>query len=439
MVNINWPGLLKWSTKHVHNVKCVHDAYQGLTFLNSPNADGTVDTNKRLSKEDIEFLQGAIKEALSQVEDPYEAINEAIRNFENKDDGIVLASAKIIERLIDEYPEVSKNLDKINAIDPLLNLLENPNNHILESVLQILSLALSNNPILQDSVFKKNGLKKLLIKLQESQKTIIDKKLITAISALIRHHDEAENKFIDYGGIAFLVYGMQTNIYKYQEKSALLLKHLIHQNKISFEIFEKNKIMKGLVCLANNKNIDETGIQYGETTAELFLALMQNHRHKLAKYGYLQNLKTLIEDRLVYLHVIQTSASYDVSHEIELFNDCLKLTSWPGVKLPEGKNETNFSLTDGVPFVLRILCTCKNARATWGKRKQKKSVTKKRAENGYAVESRVKDVESRAKSVESRVKAVKSRAKAVESRVKDVESRAKSVKSRVKDVEPSTR
>ncbi|SBS81977.1 conserved Plasmodium protein, unknown function [Plasmodium malariae] len=288
---------------------------------------GTIDTNKRLSKEDIEFLQGAIKDALSQIEDPYEAINEAVRNFENKDEGIILASAKIVERLVDEYPEVARNLDKIKAVDPLLKLLDNNNNHILESVLQIFSLALSNNPELQDSVFKKNALKKLLIKLQESQKTVIDKKLITAISALIRHHDEAENKFIDYGGIGFLVYGMQTNIYKYQEKSALLLKHLIHQNKITFELFLKNEIMKGLICLANNKNIDETGIQYGETTAELFLALMQNHRHKLAKAGYLHNLKKLIEDRLVYLRVVQNSASYDVSHEIELFNDCLKLTN----------------------------------------------------------------------------------------------------------------
>ncbi|CRG98591.1 conserved Plasmodium protein, unknown function [Plasmodium relictum] len=326
MVNINWPGLLKWSTKY---------------------ADGTIDTNKRLSKEDIEFLQGAIKEALSQVEDPYEAINEAVKNFENKDEGIILASAKIVERLVDEYPEVARNLDKINAIDPLLKLLDHSNNHILESVLQILSLALSNNPVLQESVFKKNALKTLLIKLQESQKTLIDKKLITAISALIRHHDEAENKFIDYGGVGFLVYGMQTNIYKYQEKSALLLKHLIHQNKITFEIFIKNEIMKGLICLANNKNIDETGIQYGETTAELFLAIIQNHRHKLAKSGNLHNLKKLIEDRLTYLRVVQNSASYDVSHEIELFNECLKLTNWPVMKLPKENDENNYSIADG--------------------------------------------------------------------------------------------
>ncbi|KYO02813.1 hypothetical protein PGSY75_0410600 [Plasmodium gaboni] len=326
MVNINWPGLLKWSTKY---------------------ADGTIDTNKRLSKEDIEFLQGAIKDALSQVEDPYEAINEAVRNFENKDEGIILASAKIVERLVDEYPEVARNLDKIKAIDPLLKLLDNSNNHILESVLQILSLALSNNPELQDSVFKKNALKTLLIKLQESQKTIIDKKLITAISALIRHHDQGENKFIDYGGVGFLVYGMQTNIFKYQEKSALLLKHLIHQNKITFDIFIKNDIMKGLVALVNNKNIDETGIQYGETTAELFLALIQNHRHKLAKSGYLHTIKKLIEDRLSYLRIVQDSASYDVSQEIELFTDCLKLTKWPGIKIPEDDAENNFSIADG--------------------------------------------------------------------------------------------
>ncbi|VWU51698.1 conserved protein, unknown function [Hepatocystis sp. ex Piliocolobus tephrosceles] len=321
MVNVNWPGLLKWSTKY---------------------ADGTVDTSKRLSKENIDFLQGAIKEALSQIEDPYEAISEAIRNFESKDEGIILASSKIIERLVDEYPEVARNLDKINAIEPLLKLLDYSNNHILESVLQIFSLALSNNPGLQNSVFKKNGLKTLLLKLQESKHTNIDKKLITAISALIRHHDEAENKFIDYGGIAFLVYGMQTNIFKYQEKSALLLKHLVYQNKITFEIFEKNDIMKGLVELANNKNIDETGIQYGETTAELFLVIIQNHRHRLAKSGYLQKFKNIIQNRLEYLRVVQDNASYDVSQEIQLFNDCLKLTDWPGVKQKEKSAEYNY-------------------------------------------------------------------------------------------------
>lgn len=314
MVNINWPGLLKWSTKY---------------------SDGTVDTSKRLSPEDIEFLQGAIKECLSKIEDPYEAMDEAVNNFKSNDEGIILAAAKIVERLLDEYPEIARNLNKINAVDPLLQLIESENVHILESVLQIFSLALSNNPDLQDVVFKKGALKKLLIKLQKSQVTHIDTKLITAISALIRHHNEAENKFIDYGGVGFLVYGMRTNIFKYQEKAALLLKHLVYQNKISYEIFVKKEIMNGIICLANNKNIDETGVQYGETTAELILAIIQNHRNKLAKSGDLYKLKVLIETRIKYLQVVQDSSSYDVSHEIELFNECLKLTTWPGMKIPE--------------------------------------------------------------------------------------------------------
>lgn len=314
MVNINWPGLLKWSMKY---------------------SDGTVNTNKRLSKEDIEFLQGAIKECLSHIEDPYEAMVEAVSNFQSKDEGLILASAKIVERLLDEYPEIARNLNKTNAIDPLLDLIELENNHILESVLQIFSLALSNNPDLQDIVFKKGALKKLLIKLQQSQHTHIDTKLITAISALIRHHSDAENKFIDYGGVGFLAYGMQTNIYKYQEKSALLLKHLVHQGKITYEIFVKKEIMKGLISLANNKNIDETGVQYGETTAELILAIIQKHRNKLAKSGELHNLKVLMEDRIEYLQTIQDSASYDVSHEIELFNECLKLAMRPIVKMSQ--------------------------------------------------------------------------------------------------------
>lgn len=330
MVNINWPGLLKWSTKY---------------------SDGTVDTSKRLSPEDIEFLQGAIKECLSKIEDPYEAMDEAVKNFKSDDEGIILAAAKIVERLLDEYPEIARNLNKINAVDPLLQLIESENVHILESVLQIFSLALSNNPDLQDVVFKKGALKKLLIKLQQSQVTHIDTKLITAISALIRHHNEAENKFIDYGGVGFLVYGMRTNIFKYQEKAALLLKHLVYQNKISYELFVKKEIMNGIICLANNKNIDETGVQYGETTAELILAIIQNHRNKLAKSGDLYNLKVLMENRIKYLQIVQDSASYDVSHEIELFNECLALTKWPGMKIPEqaqidnGNNVSAFSNT----------------------------------------------------------------------------------------------
>lgn len=332
MVNINWPGLLKWSTKY---------------------SDGTVDTSKRLSPEDIEFLQGAIKECLSKIEDPYEAMDEAVNNFKSNDEGIILAAAKIVERLLDEYPEIARNLNKINAVDPLLQLIESENVHILESVLQIFSLALSNNPDLQDVVFKKGALKKLLIKLQQSHVTHIDTKLITAISALIRHHNEAENKFIDYGGVGFLVYGMRTNIFKYQEKAALLLKHLVYQNKISYELFVKKEIMSGIICLANNKNIDETGVQFGETTAELILAIIQNHRNKLAKSGDLYKLKLLMENRIKYLQIIQNSASYDVSHEIELFHECLKLTTWPGMKILEqaqidnGNNASAFRNTQG--------------------------------------------------------------------------------------------
>lgn len=325
MVNINWPGLLKWSTKY---------------------ADGTVDTTKRLRPEDVEFLQGAIKEALSQIEDPYETLKEAIAKFQNKDEGIVLAAAKIIERLVDEYPEIARNLQKVNAIKPLLKLLDHQNVHIIESVLQILSLALSNNPTLQEAVFKEHALKTLLIKLQESDFVHIDKKLITTISALIRHHEEAEKKFIDYGGVGFLIYGMQSSDSKYQEKSALLLKHLVLQHKITYDIFVKKDILLGFACLISNQNIEETGIQFGETVAELILATLQNLRQSFSRTTTLFTIKTLIENRIQYLQIVKAEGTDDVSHEIELFQECLKLANYPGMKIPDNKDSKHHHIME---------------------------------------------------------------------------------------------
>ena len=120
---MDWAGLLKWSLQHT---------------------DGTVDGH--IAEEDRHFLQEAIKHAMSQVRDPHEAVIEALEQLKSEDVTVQLAGLSIVNKCLDEAPEVSRNLAKyadkgmqhrLGAVAPLFTCLQSSDPHVVELVLDV--------------------------------------------------------------------------------------------------------------------------------------------------------------------------------------------------------------------------------------------------------------------------------------------------------------
>ena len=114
MSGVDWSGLLKWSLQHT---------------------DGTVDGH--IDEADRDFLQEAIKHAMSQVRDPHEAVIEALGQLKSEDVTVQLAGLSIVNKCLDEAPEVSRNLAKLGAVGPLFTCLQSSDPRVVELVLDV--------------------------------------------------------------------------------------------------------------------------------------------------------------------------------------------------------------------------------------------------------------------------------------------------------------
>mmetsp|Transcript_4645 Transcript_4645/g.5910 ORF Transcript_4645/g.5910 Transcript_4645/m.5910 type:complete len:136 (+) Transcript_4645:68-475(+) len=130
---VNWPGLLAWSTKY-------HDGTKPSEF-------------KMMTQEDREFLEKAMKEAFAHIEDPNVAFQEAIGQIKSPErtQESIATSLEVIDRLCDD-PDVSRNAEKLDGIQPLLDL-AGDDTPLRPRTLEILALLFSNNPNIQQALF----------------------------------------------------------------------------------------------------------------------------------------------------------------------------------------------------------------------------------------------------------------------------------------------
>lgn len=185
---LNWPGLLAWSTKY-------HDGTAPSQF-------------KQMSDEDREFLEKAMEEAFGQIEDPNKVFAEALDHIRSQDrtDESICTALELIDRVCDD-PDVARNVEKLDGMQPLLDLVKTHAGPIRVRTMEILALLLSNNPHIQTVGVKRGALQLFLGLVRDSQRKSEDRsKAFRALVALIRQMEAYEDEFLTHNdGVAMLI------------------------------------------------------------------------------------------------------------------------------------------------------------------------------------------------------------------------------------------
>ncbi|CAD7962476.1 unnamed protein product [Amoebophrya sp. A25] len=186
MASVDWPGLLTWSTKY---------------------HDGTAPTEfKRMSKEDKEFLEKAMEDAFSKIEDFNKVLDDGLRKLEAAEDAeTAIVACEIIDRCVDD-PDCARNLEVFNGIAPLLKNALSTNADVSERCCSILSMMLANNEQMQKAAIGKHkALEVLFPRGSADERLLQTRKKIKLLADIVRGLPEAEEAFItEHVGIGWL-------------------------------------------------------------------------------------------------------------------------------------------------------------------------------------------------------------------------------------------
>merc|ERR1719163_2724578 len=146
---MNWPGLLAWSTKY-------HDGTHASEF-------------KQMTDEDRAFLERAMEEAFGKIEDPNQVMAEAIGQIKAPDrtDTSITTALEVIDKCCDD-PDCARNCEKLDGLQPLLDLLSSHEGPIAHRTLEILALLFSNNPNIQEAGARRGAMETFLRLVQDS-------------------------------------------------------------------------------------------------------------------------------------------------------------------------------------------------------------------------------------------------------------------------------
>merc|ERR1719321_1814783 len=115
---VDWPGLLAWSTKY-------HDGTGASQF-------------QQMTDEDRQFLEKAMEEAFGKIEDPNKVMAEAIAQIKAPDrtDVSICTALEVIDKCCDD-PDCARNCEKLDGLQPLLDLLNSLKGDIVHRALEI--------------------------------------------------------------------------------------------------------------------------------------------------------------------------------------------------------------------------------------------------------------------------------------------------------------
>lgn len=246
-----WPGLLAWSTQY---------------------HDGTAPSNfKKMSKEDKDFLQGALDDAMALIEDPNKVLQEGLDLLEAENDKSspekITTALEVIDRCVDD-PDCARNLEKFGGIKALLKYVNSEYDEISSKSCEILSLMLANNEELQLAAYEKCGALDVLTTGDKYTKPRLG-----LLASIVRGHPVITAAFLSdkYDGLCWLCgVFVATNRDQVQERAVTFIRHLILEDpkraKTNAALLQKNVV----IILTNIANEPEkSSLQYTEIVAEI--------------------------------------------------------------------------------------------------------------------------------------------------------------------------
>eukprot|EP01057_Protomagalhaensia_wolfi_P004132 Protomagalhaensia_wolfi_Nauph_80__4131@NODE_41_length_4357_cov_53_089162_g33_i0_p2_GENE_NODE_41_length_4357_cov_53_089162_g33_i0NODE_41_length_4357_cov_53_089162_g33_i0_p2_ORF_typecomplete_len315_score51_20SIL1/PF16782_5/3_9e06DUF4704/PF15787_5/0_0022Arm_2/PF04826_13/5_7e02Arm_2/PF04826_13/0_4Cytomega_UL20A/PF05984_12/0_12Fes1/PF08609_10/0_39Fes1/PF08609_10/1_3e04Fes1/PF08609_10/6_8e03_NODE_41_length_4357_cov_53_089162_g33_i014292373 len=232
MVNFDWPGLLKWSLQ-----------YQ----------DTQPSNVQARSKEDLEFLEEAIKVAHGMLPDYHKTCLEAIDLLQSDDPAEKLAALGVIQDCLDCEPELARDLaNRPEAVKKVIDCVPNADPLSLEQACLVLSFALGNNPRLQDLVYDFGGMDIILTRIEKMREQVQTKspenpvskdemrllgRLLGCLSGLVKSNDRIEKAFVAHPQGVTTVLRLLGDIrdHRITAKTASLIQHLIAMQTLSLD------------------------------------------------------------------------------------------------------------------------------------------------------------------------------------------------------------
>jgi len=149
-----------------------------------------------------------MEEAFGKMEDPNQALLEAIGQIksEERTQESISTALEVIDRLCDD-PDVARNVEKLDGLQPLLDMVRDFEGPIRFRGLEILALLFSNNPKIQEAGIKREALALFMAQVKDSGRgTEQRSKAFRAMVALVRALEPFEDLFLrKQGGLALLV------------------------------------------------------------------------------------------------------------------------------------------------------------------------------------------------------------------------------------------
>lgn len=293
MANINWPGLLAWSTKY-------HDGTAPSQF-------------KQMSEEDRRFLEKALEEAFGQIEDPNQVMQEAAEQLrsESRSEESVSTALEVIDRCCDD-PDCARNAEKLDVLQALLDLLPAYSGAVRNRTFEILALLFSNNPNIQAAGMKRGSLNICLQIAEESSVGSDDRsKSFRALVALVRNVQEFEKFMLEQEAARQLLLACLSSeeLPGTREKATSFVRSLAESGSLQEENVEP--LVAAISKLFGH--LEDTGIQYKETLSSCALQLATSFK---AQCGGLQ---AAVEGRIAEL---QASKDPEADNELESLKHC---------------------------------------------------------------------------------------------------------------------
>eukprot|EP01066_Platyproteum_vivax_P010790 Platyproteum_vivax@DN4865_c0_g1_i1.p1 len=117
MGSIDWPGLLQWSLKY---------------------ADGTTESKvTKMTQEDRDFLEGAVREAMGSQVDHWSVAGDSIAKFRNLNDDVVITSLSVLERCVDDCPPIAGDIEKLGGIEPFVKIIQSREEPTILKAMQV--------------------------------------------------------------------------------------------------------------------------------------------------------------------------------------------------------------------------------------------------------------------------------------------------------------
>lgn len=292
---VDWPGLLAWSTKY-------HDGTHTSEF-------------KQMSDEDRAFLEKAMEEAFGKIEDPNEVMAEAIKQLKAPDrtDESITTALEVVDRCCDD-PDCARNCEKLDGIQPLLDLLGSYTGAIRDRALEILALLFANNPAIQEVGMRRDALPRFLQLVRESAVgSETRSKAFRAMVALVRNMQAFEECFVkEHDGAKVLVSCADESDARLSEKMASFVRSLAQSGRLQTE--DVAAIAAALSPLL--RNIGNGQIQYREVLSSSVCELA-----RASPAACLPELKAAAQERLSQLG----AAGEDEATERSSLQECIAL------------------------------------------------------------------------------------------------------------------